>query len=67
MNEENRYSRQLAYEQRQRESGLTRAGVWVPERDVERLRNYAAKLRRAYEKEIASAETSAETISVEAA
>ncbi len=39
--------KERAYEVRQREAGLRKVCVWVPERDVERLRIYAERLRKA--------------------
>lgn len=45
------YTRQLRWDEAQRDQGLTRSAVWVPARDVERLRNYAGKLRKQFEKE----------------
>jgi hypothetical protein len=39
--------KERAYEVRQREAGLRKVCVWVPERDVERLKTYAERLRKA--------------------
>jgi hypothetical protein len=39
--------KERAYEVRQREAGLRKVCVWVPERDVERLKVYAERLRKA--------------------
>jgi hypothetical protein len=39
--------KERAYEVRQREAGLRKVCVWVPERDVERLKVYADRLRKA--------------------
>lgn len=44
-------SRQAAYDEKMRQRGYVRTGVWVPSRDWDKLRQYAEKLRQEWEKE----------------
>ena len=41
------YERQMRYQERQREKGNVRVAVLVPKGDVERLKAYAERLRKA--------------------
>lgn len=43
--------RQAAYRAKMREQGITQITVWAPIRDRERIKHYAARLTRAFEKE----------------
>lgn len=43
-----------AYRDRQEGSGLKQVSVWVPAGDVEALKKYAARKRKAFEKEQAN-------------
>jgi hypothetical protein len=45
------YARQLEWDKRKREKGFTRTNLWIPIRDVERLRAYCAELCEAWDEE----------------
>jgi len=46
------YTPQKRYTEKQKDQGLTKVTVWVPEYDREKTLKYAAKLRREHEKNI---------------
>lgn len=45
------YARQLEWDAKKREKGFTRTNLWVPERDVERVRKYCKKLCEGWDAE----------------
>ncbi|MCF7994709.1 MAG: hypothetical protein K9L88_07705 [Chromatiaceae bacterium] len=47
--------RQAAFRQRMKEQGIAQITVWAPIRDRERIKTYAARLRKAWEKETGDA------------
>ena len=46
MNAKHKYIPQDKYRKKQQEKGLKRISIWVPEDDIEKLKDYAEKLRR---------------------
>ncbi len=48
----NDMTKQADYEKRQRERGYRPVRVWVPAADVERLKAYAARLRKQFQKKM---------------
>lgn len=43
--------RQREYQERKLKKGYVRTCAWIPERDLERVRTYVARLNRAFERE----------------
>ncbi|MBK5941426.1 hypothetical protein [Halochromatium roseum] len=51
MSDQNAKRRQARFHQRKTEQGYRKLNFWIPERDVERVKAYVARLTKAFERE----------------